>query len=102
MSSVACLLCRLNLRGLNYTDVKILSQFMNPDGSLKTYHESQICSKQYIKVKRLIKQAQRCNLIKRPADYLVPGPWHDLNTYIEVDRRRDQPMTVVKKEYWKI
>lgn len=98
----ACVLCRLNLRNLNYTDVMILSQFIKRNGSLVTYHESKLCSKQYNKVVDLIKKAQRCNLIQRPPNYLVPGPWHDLNTYLEPDRRRDQPMKVIKKEYWKI
>lgn len=101
-STSACVLCRLNLPKLNYTDVLILSQFLEKDGSLLTYHETRLCSKQYKKVKTLIAQAQRCNLMPRPADYLVPGAWHDLNTYIEPDRKRDQPMKVIKKEYWKI
>ncbi|CAA3033278.1 28S ribosomal S18a, mitochondrial [Olea europaea subsp. europaea] len=98
----ACTLCRLNLRNLSYTDVMILSQYIKRNGSLVTYHESKLCSKQYKKIERLIKQAQRCNLIPRPADYLVPGTWHDLNTYLEIDRKRDQPMKVIKKEYWKL
>lgn len=98
----ACVLCRLNLRNLNYTDVLILSQFIKKDGSLATYHESKLCTKQYYRINRLIKQAQRCNLIQRPHDYFVPGPWHDLNTYIEKDRKRDQPMKVIKKDYWRI
>jgi ribosomal protein S18 len=100
--SQACALCRLNLRNLNYTDVMILSQFIKRNGSIVTYHESKLCTKQYLKVVGLIKKAQRCNLIRRPADYLVPGPWHDLNTYLEPDRKRDQPMKVIKKEYWRI
>lgn len=102
IDSGSCALCRLNLKNLDYTDVKILSQFIKRDGSLATYHESQLCSKQYRKVELLIKKAQRCNLIPRPPDYFVPGPWHELNTYLEPDRRRDQPMKVVKKQYWKI
>lgn len=97
-----CTLCRLNLRNLQYTDVMILSQYIKRNGQLVTYHESKLCTSQYRKIIRLIKQAQRCNLIQRPADYLSPGPWHDLNTYLEPDRKRDQPMKVVKPEYWKI
>lgn len=100
--SKACALCSLNLTKLDYTDVMILQQFIKADGSLSTLHESQLCAKQYYRVKNLIEKAQRCNLIKRPSDYLVPGPWHDLNTYLEPDRRRDQPMKIIKKEYWKI
>lgn len=101
-SGDSCVLCSLNLRNLNYTDVLILSQFIKKDGSLATYHESKLCSKQYRKVMKLIQQAQRCNLIERPPDYLVPGPWHDLNTYIEPDRRRDQPMKIINKAYWNV
>lgn len=96
-SASSCALCRLNLKGLSYTDVKILSQFVKKNGSIVSYHESGVCSRQYNKVMRLIKQAWRCNLMDRPADYLVPGPWHDLNTYLEPDRKRDYPMKVVKK-----
>lgn len=97
-----CALCRLNLKGLDYTDVMILSQFIKRDGSLATRHESKLCNSSYYRVKRLIHQAQRCNLIKRPDNYFRPGTWHDMNTYLERDRNRDQPMTVVKKEYWRI
>lgn len=97
----SCALCRLNLVGLHYTDVLILEQFLAPNGNLVTYHESKLCQKQYMLIRRLVKHAQRCNLIRRPADYFVPGPWHNLNTYIEPDRRRDQPMRVVKPQYWK-
>lgn len=102
LHSKACALCRLNIRNLDYTDIKIISQFIKRDGSIATYHESKLCSKQYIKVKKLIEKAQRCNLIPRPPDYFVPGPWHELNTYLEPDRRRDQPMKVIKKQYWKM
>lgn len=98
----ACALCRLNLRNLHYTDVMILSQWIKKDGSIATYEESKLCTKQYKKITKLVQKAQRCNLIKRPADYFVPGGWHDLNTYLEPDRRRDQPMKVVRKEYWKL
>lgn len=101
-SDGACALCRLNLKNLDYTDVKILSQFVKKNGSIVPYHESNVCSKQYRRVLRLIKQAWRCNLMERPQDYLVPGPWHDLNTYLEPDRKRDTPMKVIKKQYWKI
>lgn len=102
IDSSACVLCRLNLKNLDYTDVKILSQFIKCDGSVATFHESKLCSRQYNIVTQLIKKAQRCNLIPRPADYFVPGAWHELNTYLESDRRRDQPMKVIKKEYWKL
>lgn len=102
IKSDACPLCRLNLKNLNYTDVMILDQFVKSDGSLATFHESKLCTKQYLKVVRLINRARRCNLLKRPADYLVPGPWHDFNTYLEPDRKRDQPMKVIKKEFWKL
>ena len=101
-SKHACALCRLDLPSLDYTDVLILDQFIKKNGSIVTFHESKLCSKQYRKITKLIEQAQRCNLVKRPADYLVPGPWHDLNTYLEPDRKRDQPMKIIKKEYWKI
>lgn len=102
IKSEACALCRLNLVSLKYTDVMILGQFIKRDGSLVTYKESKLCKKQYSRIRKMITMAQRCNIIKRPDDYLVPGPWHDLNTYLEWDRKRDQPMKVIKKQYWKL
>lgn len=97
-----CVLCRLNLHNLNYTDVKILGQYLKSDGSVMTQAESQLCGRQYRKVESLIKKARRCNLIAREPGYFVPGPWHDMNTYLEIDRKRDQPMKVIKPEYWKL
>lgn len=102
VKSEACALCRLNLFNLDYTDVMILSQFIKRDGTMATYKESKLCGRQYFKVKKLIDKARRCNLITRPPDYFVPGAWHDLNTYLERDRRRDQPMKIVKPQYWRI
>lgn len=99
--SNACVLCRLNLKNLDYTDVMILSQWVKRDGSIATFEESKLCVKQYRKLIKMIGQAQRCNLLARPADYFVPGPWHDLNTYLEPDRKRDQPMKVIQRQYWK-
>lgn len=101
VSDNSCSLCRLNLKNLNYTDVLILDQFLDYNGNLITRKEARLCIKQYKLVKKLISQAHRCNLIKRPSDYFNPGPWHDLNTYIEPDRKRDQPMKVIKKQYWR-
>lgn len=74
---------------------------MLPNGQVMEIKDTKLCIKQHKLVKRLISQAQRCNIMKRPSDYLIPGPWHDMNTYVERDRRRDQPMKVVKPEYWK-
>lgn len=100
--SDACVLCRLNLKGLDYTDIKIISQFLNPDTTLVSLKESKLCLKQYNILTKLLEKARRCNLIQRPSDYFVPGPWHDLNTYLETDRKRDQPGKFIRKQYWKI
>ena len=98
----ACPLCKLGLKGLSYTDVLILSQFLAPDGTLMPIRDSQLCAKEYYKVKRLVELAQKCRLLPRPAGYEVFGPWDKLNTYIDwPPRRRDVAKRAVQPYYWK-
>jgi len=98
----SCPLCRLNLTRLSYTDVLILNQFIESNGKLMSAAESGLCFRQYGKVKHLVRQAQKCQLLPRPSDYEVFGPWDSLNTYIDVmKRKRDQPMEIIKPEYWR-
>ena len=61
-----------------------------------------LCARSYAKIKYLVKQAQKAKLLPRPPGYVTDGPWDDLNTYFEFPKRhRDQPMRIIKKEYWK-
>jgi len=61
-----------------------------------------LCNLMHKKVEILVKQAQRCQLLPRPSDYESFGPWDELNTYFEYpERYRDQPMRIIKPEYWK-
>lgn len=99
--SSACSICRLGLKRLLYTDVLILSQFMDKNWRLMALEDTQLCLASYMKVKRCVEKAQKCKLLPRPADYKVYGLWDRLNTYHEwPSRRRDDEMRVVKKETW--
>ena len=98
----ACPLCRLGLRGLAYSDVLILSQFLAPDGTLMSIGDSKLCGSQYFKVKKLVETAQKCRLLPRPAAYEAYGPWDRLNTYHDwPPRRRDVAKRCVQPYYWK-
>lgn len=98
----ACPLCKLGLKGIQYSDVLILSQFMTDDGKLMPISETKLCAKQYYKVKREVEMAQKCRLLPRPADYEVYGPWDKLNTYHDwPPRRRDVAKKCVQPYYWK-
>ncbi|KAI1302421.1 28S ribosomal protein S18a, mitochondrial [Halotydeus destructor] len=98
----SCALCRLNLKRLKYTDVLILSQFIEPDGSLMEWQHTGLCGGQYKLVRKLVQQAQLSQLLPRPADFESYGPWDNLKTYHEwPPRYRDQPMRQVQPEYWK-
>jgi ribosomal protein S18 len=97
----SCSLCRLNLRRLNYTDVLILSQFTHPDGSLMNCEDTGLCNGKYKLVRKLVAQAHLAQLLPRPPNYEIWGPWQNLKTYQEwPPRYRDQPMRQVKPEYW--
>jgi hypothetical protein len=83
------------------TDVLILSQFTEPDGSLMELHHTKLCRSKYRLVKKLVEQAQQARLLPRPADFETWGPWDNLNTYVDWPPRfRDQPMKQVEPAYW--
>lgn len=98
----ACPLCRLNIKRLNYTDVLILSQFMDKEGKVLPRVTTKLCGRQYRIVKKSIEEAQRCKLLPRPADYEVYGPWDEHNTYHDwPPRYRDQPLKLhTRPDYW--
>ena len=80
----------------------ILEQFLDPDGNVLSFKDSQLCGRKYFLVTSLIKQAQRCRLLPRPANYPVYAGWDNYNTYVEFPRRyRDQPMHIIQKNYWR-
>lgn len=61
-----------------------------------------LCNRQYNKVISLIRLAQRSQLMPRPNDYVVYGPWDSLNTYSQRFKKpRDQPINIIKPEYWR-
>ncbi|KAJ6223942.1 hypothetical protein RDWZM_002487 [Blomia tropicalis] len=97
----ACPLCKLNLKRLAYSDVLILEQFIESNGTLIAREFTGLCHKSYAKVRTLVKQSQKAKLLPRPPNYESPGVWDDLARYYEYPKRtRDQPMNVIKKEYW--
>lgn len=101
-STNACPICRLGMRRLVYTDVLILSQFLDNRHKLMSIEDTKLCPKSYNQVRRLVGIAQKCKLLPRPADYEVYGLWDRLNTYHDrYNRKRDQEMKVVKEGYWK-
>ncbi|RWS15336.1 28S ribosomal protein S18a: mitochondrial-like protein [Dinothrombium tinctorium] len=101
-ASKACPLCRLDLKRLDYTDILILRQFINSDGTLMSLQDSGLCGRKYKLVQTLVNKAQKCRLLPRPPHYQVYGPWDNFNTYYDwPPRYRDQPMRVIRPEYWK-
>ena len=83
-------------------DVLILSQFTESNGRLMSKNDTGLCGYSYANIKRLVNQAHSARLLPRPPEYKSYGPWDDLNHYYEWPRRiRDQPKSVIKKEYWK-
>lgn len=66
------------------------------------HNDTGLCFKSYMKVKKLVKLAQTAKLLPRPPDFVVNGRWDNLNTYYEFPKRiRDQPISIIKKEYWR-
>ena len=83
-------------------DVLILNQFVGSDHKVMSREETGLCYGKQRLVQKLVRQAQKCKLLPRPADYEVFGPWDNMNTYVEwPPKRRDQPIKVVQPEYWK-
>lgn len=100
-SSNACPICRLGLKRLLYTDVLILSQFLDKNWRLMPIESTKLCQKSYNKVRYLIGIAQKCKILPRPPDYEVYGLWDRLNTYHDrFNRKRDNEMRVIQKKYW--
>ncbi|KAH9407949.1 Structural constituent of ribosome [Tyrophagus putrescentiae] len=96
-----CPLCRLNLRRLSYSDVLILQQFIESEGTLMRREVTGLCHRSHAKVKGLVAQAQAARLLPRPPGHVSTGPWEEENRYFEWPRRRrDQPMRVIRKEFW--
>lgn len=80
----------------------ILSQFVESNGEVMSQKTTGLCNKMHKKVQRLVLQSQRSKLMPRPLNFESYGPWDELNTYYEFPvRYRDQPMRLIKQEYWK-
>lgn len=100
-STSACPICRLGMKRILYSDVLILSQFLDTNHRLMAIEDTKLCQKSYAQVKHLVRIAQKCKLLPRPSDYEVYGLWDRLNTYHDrYNRKRDVEMRVVKEKYW--
>lgn len=75
---------------------------MESNGQLMAIEKTKLCGTKYHLVKRLLRQAQECKLLPRPANWEVYGPWDNLNSYYEPFKRyRDQPMRQVQPDFWR-
>ncbi|XP_076318705.1 mitochondrial ribosomal protein S18A [Tachypleus tridentatus] len=77
----ACPLCRLGLKNIRHTDVLILSQFINSDGTLLPKQITGLCGRQYRQVGIMVHHAQLAGLLPRKPHMPATEPWEHLNTY---------------------
>ncbi|KAG8201675.1 hypothetical protein JTE90_012741 [Oedothorax gibbosus] len=78
-----CPLCRLGLKNLKHSDILILQQFINSDGTVIPQHITGICNKQQFRVKRAVGLAQRAGLIPKKPGTPLFGDWEKYNTYFK-------------------
>ncbi|GIY05285.1 28S ribosomal protein S18a, mitochondrial [Caerostris darwini] len=78
-----CPLCRIGVHFLKHTDILIISQFLNSDGSVVPQHITGLCNKQYFRVVRALALAQRAGLIPKKSGTPVFGGWEKYNTYFK-------------------
>uniref|UniRef100_V5GGQ9 Putative mitochondrial ribosomal protein s18a n=1 Tax=Ixodes ricinus TaxID=34613 RepID=V5GGQ9_IXORI len=64
-NTTACPLCRVGLTNLKYTDVLILSQFVDSKGNQLPASVTGLCRKQHKLVGRLVYEAQRTGLMHK-------------------------------------
>ncbi|KAM7289727.1 39S ribosomal protein S18a, mitochondrial [Ixodes scapularis] len=76
----ACPLCRVGLTNLKYTDVLILSQFVDSKGNLLPTSVTGLCLKQHRLVGRLVYEAQRTGLMHKD-EHVPKERWQELNNY---------------------
>ncbi|CAL1262561.1 unnamed protein product [Larinioides sclopetarius] len=78
-----CPLCKVGLHSLKHTDILIISQFVNSDGTVIPQHITGLCNKQHFRVRRAIALAQRAGLIPKKTGTPVFGEWEKWNTYFK-------------------
>ncbi|XP_064623053.1 large ribosomal subunit protein mL66-like [Lineus longissimus] len=95
----ACPLCRLNLN-VDYTDVLILSQFLDPSGEVLPREITGLCRKQHGKVEFLVERSKRAGLMSNyPTPPLAnpkwtPRPYLDRKYKVFYKKRRPQRIPV--------
>ncbi|XP_035229261.1 39S ribosomal protein S18a, mitochondrial-like isoform X2 [Stegodyphus dumicola] len=78
-----CPLCRVGLKNLKHTDILILNQFLNSDGSVIPQYITGLCNKQHFRVVRAVALAQRAGLIPKKPGTPLFGDWEKYNTYFK-------------------
>ncbi|XP_015908969.1 large ribosomal subunit protein mL66 [Parasteatoda tepidariorum] len=78
-----CPLCKLGLKNLKHSDILIISQFINSDGTLIPQHITGLCNKQHFRVRRAVALAQRAGLIPKSPGTPIFGDWEKYNTYFK-------------------
>ncbi|XP_054724517.1 39S ribosomal protein S18a, mitochondrial-like [Uloborus diversus] len=78
-----CPLCKLGLKNLRHTDILILSQFINSDGSIINQNVTGLCNKQHFRVVRAVGLAQKAGLIPKKPGTPMFGDWEKYNTYFK-------------------
>uniref|UniRef100_T1J9K4 28S ribosomal protein S18a, mitochondrial n=1 Tax=Strigamia maritima TaxID=126957 RepID=T1J9K4_STRMM len=84
----ACPLCRLGLKNIKYTDVLIITQFIQSDGNIMTQEATQLCDSSYRQMIQLIDEANKAGLLwtQNPAPWNTElMGWEKCNTYFETE-----------------
>ncbi|XP_029638406.1 28S ribosomal protein S18a, mitochondrial [Octopus sinensis] len=91
----ACPLCRLNLK-VKYTDVLIVSQFVDANGKLLPQHVTKLCNRQHKHMNMLVNFATRAGLLRSLAptgpdgksNYIPPYKYLKYNVhYVKAPKR---------------
>ncbi|KAL0104098.1 hypothetical protein PUN28_017056 [Cardiocondyla obscurior] len=84
LDSQACPLCATQL-DVKHTDVLILRQFLQSDGTVLPLRVSGLCEVQHKRVSILIKMAQRAGLLPGVIMEQNPAVWETFNSYYDED-----------------
>ncbi|XP_060571365.1 large ribosomal subunit protein mL66-like [Ruditapes philippinarum] len=75
-----CPLCRLNL-DINYTDIMIISQFVQEDGEVVPRQISGLCYPQHARMKKLIHEAHTAGLMQNLRPHIYPKEYSQMSDH---------------------
>ncbi|XP_045174476.2 39S ribosomal protein S18a, mitochondrial-like [Mercenaria mercenaria] len=75
-----CPLCRLNL-DINYTDILIISQFVQEDGEIVPRQITGLCYPQHARMKHLIHQAHSAGLMQNLRPHVYPVEYSQMSDH---------------------